>query len=240
MFIDRHLAKYIVFAEDSVLNALKKIGDNKSRIIFAVTESGVLEGIMTDGDFRRWLLTQSEINLNQSVGQVCNKVFKSLPVATEPGEIAAAFSESVEFIPLLDMAGHLVAVARRRSETIRIGAFEIDEQSPTFVIAEIGNNHNGDLDLAKRLVDLAQASGADCAKFQLRDMQALYRNAGKADDASEDLGSQYTLDLLSRFQLSIEQMLEVFDYCKSKAILPLCTPWDLPSLQILEDYGMVA
>jgi sialic acid synthase SpsE/sugar phosphate isomerase/epimerase len=240
MFIDRHLAKYIVFAEDSVLNALKKIGDNKSRIIFSVTESGVLEGIMTDGDFRRWLLAQADINLNQAVCQVSNKVFQSLPIETDPVEIAAAFSESVEFIPLLDAAGHLVAVARRRSDAIRIGPFEIDEQSPTFIIAEIGNNHNGNLDLAKRLVDLAKAAGADCAKFQLRDMQALYRNAGKADDASEDLGSQYTLDLLSRFQLSIDQMLAVFDYCKSQAILPLCTPWDLPSLKILEDYGMVA
>ena len=49
MLIDNNLSKYIVFSEDSILNALKKISDNKSRIIFSVSESGVLEGIMTDG-----------------------------------------------------------------------------------------------------------------------------------------------------------------------------------------------
>ncbi|QUY40609.1 N-acetylneuraminate synthase family protein [Acaryochloris marina] len=238
MLIDRNVAKYIVFAEDSVLNALKKISDNKSRIIFSVTESGALEGIMTDGDFRRWLVSQDNIDLNQSVYQVSNKNYKSVPADAAPAQILAAFSAEVEFIPLVDAAGHLVAVARKRSDGVQIGDFKIDATSPTFIIAEIGNNHNGNLDMAKKLVDLAVEAGADCAKFQLRSMKALYRNAGNANDASEDLGSQYTLDLLSRFQLSPEAMLEVFDYCKSQGILPLCTPWDLKSLGILEDYGM--
>ncbi|MEM9904048.1 MAG: N-acetylneuraminate synthase family protein, partial [Cyanobacteria bacterium P01_D01_bin.44] len=133
---------------------------------------------------------------------------------------------------------HLVAVARKRSLGVQIGTFKIDEKSPTFVIAEIGNNHNGSLDLAKKLVDLAIKAGADCAKFQLRSMKALYLNAGNANDASEDLGSQYTLDLLARFQLQPAEMLEVFDYCKAQGILPFCTPWDLESLAILENYGM--
>ncbi|MEN8445221.1 MAG: N-acetylneuraminate synthase family protein, partial [Cyanobacteria bacterium J06555_13] len=239
MLIDRNLSKYIVFAEDSILNALKKISDNKSRIIFSVSESGVLEGIMTDGDFRRWLVGQENIDLNQSVCKVANKHFKSVPADTEPDEILAYFSADVEFIPLLDKTGHLVAVARKRPNGVKIGNFQIDAQSPTFVIAEIGNNHNGSLEVAKNLVDLAIEAGADCAKFQLRNMKALYRNEGNANDASEDLGSQYTLDLLSRFQLKPDEMLEIFDYCRSQDILPLCTPWDLDSLAILEDCGML-
>ncbi|MEM6253254.1 MAG: N-acetylneuraminate synthase family protein [Cyanobacteria bacterium P01_D01_bin.156] len=238
MLVDRDLAKYIVFAEDSVLNALKKISDNKSRIIFSVTESGFLEGLMTDGDFRRWLVNQDNIDLNQAVCEVSNKNYKSVSVDADPKQILSAFSAGVEFIPLIDAAGHLVAVARKRPDGVQISNFKIDANSPTFVIAEIGNNHNGDLGLAKKLVDLAVESGANCAKFQLRSMKTLYRNAGNANDASEDLGSQYTLDLLSRFQLSPNAMLEVFDYCKSRGILPLCTPWDLDSLEILEGYGM--
>lgn len=133
-----------------------------------------------------------------------------------------------------------MAIARRRSNAIQIGHFTIDAQSPAFVIAEIGNNHNGSLELAKQLIDQAVASGANCAKFQMRSMQALYQNQGNADDASEDLGSQYTLDLLSRFQLSPEAMLAAFDYCKERGILALCTPWDLESLAFLEKYGMPA
>jgi sialic acid synthase SpsE/sugar phosphate isomerase/epimerase len=238
MLVDRNLSKYIVFAEDSVLNALKKISDNKSRIIFSVSESGVLEGIMTDGDFRRWLVSSDAIDLNQPVYKVANKQFKSLSQDADPDEILGAFSSGVEFIPLLDRSGHLAAVARKRSDGVKIGDFRIDANSPTFVIAEIGNNHNGSLELAKQLVDLAIEANADCVKFQLRSMKALYRNAGDANDASEDLGSQYTLDLLSRFQLPTEEMLQVFDYCKERGVLPLCTPWDLDSLAMLEDYDM--
>ena len=54
--------------------------------------------------------------------------------------------------------------------------------------------------------------------------------SGDADDLSEDLGSQYTLDLLTRFSLSDAQMFELFDYCRSRGIMPLCTPWDVISV----------
>ena len=239
MLIDRNLSKYIVFSEDSILKALKKISDNKSRIIFSVTESGVLEGVLTDGDLRRWLVEQNTIDLNQAVSHISNKRFKYASFEEDPEKINSYFSEQIEFIPLLDDNDRLVAIAGKRPNEIKIGDFIINNESPTFIIAEIGNNHNGSLDLAKKLIDQAIAAGANCAKFQLRSLKSLYHNAGNADDASEDLGSQYTLDLLSRFQLSDEEMLQAFDYCKQKGILPLCTPWDLDSLNILENYGMV-
>lgn len=240
MFIDKNLSKYIVFAEDDIINALKKISDNKNRIIFSVTEAGVLEGVLTDGDFRRWLVQQDTINLNQPVSKISNKNYKYVEYTEDPSKIQSYFSNEIEFIPLLDKNRHLVAVACRKSDGIRIGNFIIDAKSPTFVIAEIGNNHNGSLDLAKQLIDAAIAAGADCAKFQMRNLKSLYRNAGNANDASEDLGSQYTLDLLSRFQLTPEDLFAAFDYCRSQGILPLCTPWDLESLALLEEYGMAA
>jgi N-acetylneuraminate synthase len=240
MLIDRNITKYIVFAEDSILNALKKISDNKSRAIFSVTESGILEGVMTDGDFRRWLVSQNTIDLNQPVSKVSNKNFKFALFQDEPEKIQSYFSEQIDFVPLLDKNHHLVAIAKKRTGSIQIGKFTIDAESPTFVIAEIGNNHNGSLALAKKLIDLAVASGADCAKFQLRSLGSLYHNGGNANDASEDLGSQYTLDLLSRFQLTPEEMFAAFDYCKEQDILPLCTPWDRESLNLLEKYGMPA
>lgn len=240
MFIDRNLTKYIVFAEDSIINALQKISDNKSRIIFSVTESGVLEGVVTDGDFRRWLVNQNIIDLNQPVSRIANKNFKSASFQEPPEKIQSYFSDQIEFVPLLDRNRHLVAVARKQPDSIKIGKFTIDAKSPVFVIAEIGNNHNGSLELAKKLIDLAVESGADCAKFQMRNLRSLYRNAGNANDVSEDLGSQYTLDLLSRFQLDPEEMFAAFNYCEGRNIIPLCTPWDLESLFLLEEYGMQA
>ena len=122
--------------------------------------------------------------------------------------------------PIVDEQDRLVAVARERqpNERLRIGNFTIGDSEPAFIIAEIGINHNGSLDLAKRLTDAAAAAGADCAKFQMRDLSALYSNAGEASDPKENLGSQYTLDLLTRFQLSVDEMLAAFDYCKEQGI----------------------
>ncbi|PSO50333.1 MAG: acetylneuraminic acid synthetase [Cyanobacteria bacterium QH_8_48_120] len=240
MIFEKHIGDYIVFAEDSIINALRKISDNKSRIVFSVTEKGILEGVLTDGDFRRWLVNQQTIDLNQPVKTISNKNFKSASVDEEQSKLETYFSSEIEFVPLLDHRGHLVAIASQKPATIQIGNFTIDETSPTFVIAEIGMNHNGSLELAKKLIDQAIESGANCAKFQMRSLESLYRNAGNAHDASEDLGSQYTLDLLSRFQLTPEEMFTAFDYCQQQGILPLCTPWDLQSLAWLEEYGMPA
>lgn len=240
MLIDKNLSKYIVFAEDDIVVALKKISDNKSRIIFSVTETGVLEGVLTDGDFRRWLVQQDSINLNQPVSKISNKNFKFVDYTDDFVKIQACFSGEIEFIPLLDKNHHLVAIARQKQDIIQIGNFVIDENSPAFVIAEIGNNHNGSLESAKQLIDAAIDAGADSAKFQMRDLQSLYQNAGNANDAKEDLGSQYTLDLLTRFQLTPEEMFAAFDYCQERGILPLCTPWDVSSLNQLERYGMQA
>ena len=240
MILDRNLAKFIVFSEDSLHNALRKISENKARIVFCVSSSGVLEGVLTDGDFRRWITEHPSFDTGTPVLSLANKSFTFLPHDASHEEIERQFSDRISYVPLLDRHKHLVAVAHRGAPEIRIGGFTIGPHSPSFLIAEIGNNHNGSLDTAKHLIDEAIAAGADCAKFQMRSMAHLYRNAGDANDASADLGAQYTLDLLSRFQLSSEQMFQAFDYCKEKGILPLCTPWDHDSLQQLESYGMLA
>jgi sialic acid synthase SpsE/sugar phosphate isomerase/epimerase len=240
MLVEKSISKYIVFAEDSIINALKKISDNGHRVVFSVTETGIIEGIFTDGDFRRWMISQKDIDLNKTVSSASNKNF-TFAWEDEPfDKYLAYFSRGGEVVPILDRYRHLVAIAWKQSKSINIGKFTINSESPTFVIAELGINHNGSLEQAKKLIDLAVEAGANCAKFQMRNLPSLYRNAGNANDASEDLGSQYTLDLLSRFQLTSNEMFSAFDYCKERGILPMCTPWDLESLTVLEKYGMQA
>jgi len=114
--------------------------------------------------------------------------------------------------------------------------FNIDNQiiggSHIFIIAEIGNNHNGSVALAKKLVDEAINAGADCAKFQIRNKKALYRS--KADgETSEDLGVEYVQDLLNKVELSLDEHRELRAYCKSKGITYICTPWDELSVDVL-------
>lgn len=108
-----------------------------------------------------------------------------------------------------------------------------------FVIAEIGNNHNGSLELARRLVDAAQDAGADCVKFQLRNREALYRR--KADGSrAEDLGVEYIQDLLDKVELSLDEHRELRAYCADKGIAYLCTPWDEPSVDALAEFDVAA
>jgi N-acetylneuraminate synthase len=190
VLIDRNIGKYIVFSEDELINALRKISSNKARTVFCVSGSGQLEGVLTDGDVRRWLTNSQELSLDVSALSVANKDYVSLSESAEHDEIEARFSERIAFIPLVDAQNHLVAIAWKDKIEIKIGDFVLDESSPAFIIAEIGNNHNGSLDLAKQLVDLAVEAGADCAKFQMRNLKSLYRNEGAADDASADLGAQ--------------------------------------------------
>lgn len=241
MIVERNLAPYVVFSEDPLLRALQKISDNKARIIFCVSEHGVLEGALSDGDFRRWISSQGAIDLDVACIQAANRHPHTLPAGSSPAEIAVRFAQHVDHLPLIDDRGRLVALAINRSGELRIGAHRVAPDAPAFVIAEIGINHNGSVDLAKRLVDEAAAAGADSAKFQLRDLDALYRNGSGTDvGAGEDLGPQYTLDLLSRFSLEPDELFRVFDHCTDVGLDVLCTPWDEPSVDRLHDYGVAA
>jgi sialic acid synthase SpsE len=240
MLIDRQIKQFTISSEESVVNALQKMCQFGSREILLLTENGVLEGVFTDGDLRHWLSSQKNADLNKPIIEAANRNFISIRATSSTDKIAELFTDKIRFIPLLDNQGRLVAVARKDEVHFQIGEFTIDGAGPAFIIAEIGNNHNGDINLAKKLVDRAIAAGANCAKFQIRHMNALYRDTGHSEAANEDLGTQYVLDLLKQFQISDDDLFEVFDYCKEQGILPMCTPWDLSSLHALEQYGMLA
>lgn len=111
----------------------------------------------------------------------------------------------------------------------------VSNNHPAFIIAEIGNNHNGNLNLAKKLVDLAIECGVDAVKFQLRNMDELYGNNYISKNSEADLSTQYTLDLLGKMQLKNQEMIELFSYCKQKKIIAFCTPWDISSVKFLNE-----
>lgn len=240
MIIERDLRGYVVLDDEPLSTALEKISANQQRIVFCVDGAGQLVGSLSDGDVRRWLVSQPTIELATPTSEVARRDCATASADAPSSTIERLFDQRIGHIPLVDSRGRLVAVAVAAPNRITIGTATISDESPTFTIAEIGNNHNGDVDLALELVDAARAAGADAAKFQMRDMSALYRNAGRAGDAAEDLGTQYTLDLLARFQLTPDELVRVFDHCTDVGILPLCTAWDLPSARLLDEYGIAA
>jgi N-acetylneuraminate synthase len=121
---------------------------------------------------------------------------------------------------------------------MKISNFNVGEKK-VFVIAEIGNNHNGCFELALEMVDAAHEAGANCVKFQMRNMSSVYRKKSLAKQG-EDLGTEYVLDLLERFQLSQDEHKKIAQYCDDKGILYMCTPWDSDSIVILEELGVQA
>jgi N-acetylneuraminate synthase len=244
MILDRELHHYIIHRDATVGDAIAKVTAQRGRILFGVDHHHHLEGALTNGDLMRWLADHGngEADLSTPVIDILKRNCRKV-TDRDPEEKIHRLLEDFLFVPVIDQRGHLVAVARRRSgkdEVLTIAGRRISTNDPAFVIAEIGNNHNGSMDRARRLIDAAVEAGADCAKFQMRDMESLYHNQGEVNDDRENLGSQYTLDLLSRFQLAPEQLFECFDYCRKREIIPLCTPWDPVSVDMLEDYGMPA
>lgn len=123
--------------------------------------------------------------------------------------------------------------------TFSINNFDFDDINSSFFIAEIGNNHNGKIEDALKMIDMAKDAGADCVKFQMRNMDSLYRKKSLKKDG-DDLGSEYIIDLLKRFELSLDEHKKLFEYCKKINITYMCTPWDKPSIKILEGFGVDA
>lgn len=106
----------------------------------------------------------------------------------------------------------------------------------TFIIAEAGDNHNGILDNAMRLVDKAVLAGADCVKFQtFITEEVISKFAEKADyqkNATGSSESQY--QMVKKLELSFSDFMQIQNYCKDKKIMFLSTPFDIPSIRFLQ------
>ena len=113
---------------------------------------------------------------------------------------------------------------------------EIVYDGRCFVIAEAGVNHNGDIELAYKMIDAAKNSGADAIKFQTFIPEDLVtRTAGKAEYQKEVTDSQESQqDMLKKLALKEEDFRNLKEYAEKKEIMFLSTPFDLKSVDILE------
>ena len=208
----------------------------KSKVAFVVDSKKTLVGSVTDGDVRRYILASGEINAELLISEVMNKDVFSVRTERLDKLPISQLLEKYGEIPVVDEHGVILNVLGDERTYFSLGDYWDTDMGRPFIIAEIGNNHQGELATAIALIDAVHEAGADCAKFQMRTMHSLYRDTRQAND----LGAEYTLDLLSKFQLSDDELFHCFDYCRSLGMMPLCTPWDLESLEKLEGYGMEA
>ena len=117
-----------------------------------------------------------------------------------------------------------------------INGARIGEGSPCYVIAEIGINHNGDIDIARRLVDVAAIAGCQAVKFQKRTLEIVYGEAELARPRESPFGKTNG-DLKRGLEFGLGQYWEMQRYCRDKSMTWFASCWDERSVDFIEQFN---
>lgn len=161
-----------------------------------------------------------------------------------PGETAAVVVPPERAVDIdtpadLDLASAQL-MRSRPVHRIETGGKKIAEGEPVFIIAEAGVNHNGDTDIARRLIDAAAASGADAVKFQTFDPARLTtRTASMAAYQRTNLGDERTqADMLARLRLDDGALPSLKTHAEGRGLVFLSSPFDIASARLLREIGV--
>ena len=139
------------------------------------------------------------------------------------------------------MSRQVKEIESTRPETaIKVGRHLIGNGHPTYVIAEIGINHNGDEDAARRLIDAAAQAQADAVKFQKRDLPSLYRKDILEHPERFEQYFQYIVPHLKKVELSDEVLARLKAHAESQGLDFICTPFDIKSADLLNELDIPA
>lgn len=122
-------------------------------------------------------------------------------------------------------------------QSVQIGNRLVGAHSPCFIIAEIGINHNGDVNLAKRLIAIAYEAGCDAVKFQKRDIELCY-TAEELAAPRESQWGKTNGDQKRGLELGQKDYEEIDRYCRELGIMWSASPWDEPSVDFLEQFEL--
>ncbi len=118
---------------------------------------------------------------------------------------------------------------------VKIGSYRIGEKQPCFIAAEIGINHNGDIDIAKQLIDAAVDSGCNAVKFQKRTIDVVYSAEELANQRESPFGTTNG-DLKRGLEFGYDEYAEIARYCREKEILWFASCWDKASVDFIEQF----
>ena len=119
---------------------------------------------------------------------------------------------------------------------VKIWNKEIGENESVFTAAEIGINHNGDIAIAKKLIDIAIEAGCDAVKFQKRTIEIIYTKEELAKPRENPFGDTNG-DLKRGLEFGKEEYTEINRYCKEKGIMWYASCWDEPSVDFIEKFN---
>lgn len=124
--------------------------------------------------------------------------------------------------------------------TVTIGSHDIGDGLPAYVIGEIGLNHNGSVELAKRLIDVAADAGAQAVKFQKRTPAISTPEHMKNTPRETPWGEMTYLEYRYRVEFDREQYIEIGDHATLRGLDWFASPWDVPAVEFLEELNVVA
>src|SRR5262245_33903275 len=127
--------------------------------------------------------------------------------------------------------------SRAVQRTVNVAGRPIGDGQPVFVIAEIGINHNGDLELAKRLIDVAAAAGCDAVKFQKRTPELCVPQAQRAEPRQTPWGTMSYLEYREKLELSEDQYAQIAEHCRNLNIAWFASCWDEVAVQFIERFA---
>ena len=118
---------------------------------------------------------------------------------------------------------------------VKIGNRMVGDGNPCFIIAEIGINHNGDIKIAKRLIDLAAFAGCDAVKFQKRTIDVVYSAEELAKPRENPFGTTNG-DLKYGLEFGLKEYKEINKYCRDKKIMWFASCWDEDSVDFIGQF----
>ncbi|MFC6080622.1 N-acetylneuraminate synthase family protein [Sphaerisporangium aureirubrum] len=158
-----------------------------------------------------------------AVRELCDRV-----VAARP---AGALTPTVTAAP---------PVPRIKGAPVAIGGSLVGAGQPVYVIGEIGINHNGDLDIARRLIDVAADAGCQAVKFQKRTPEICVPVEQRDLIRQTPWGEMTYLEYKHRVEFGADEYAQIGKYCEERGIDWFASPWDVPSVDFLEDMNVVA
>lgn len=124
---------------------------------------------------------------------------------------------------------------------VKIGNKYVGENCPTFIVGDAGLNHNGELEIARKQIDLAVEAGCDAVKFQKRDVESSFsKKILEKPFVDENNPGQTQGDFRKKLELSREEYDELYQHAQKKNIIFLVTPFDKESVDFLEPYNLPA
>ena len=232
--INKSISAFCINKEATIADAIQAFRDNNGLPLIVINDNNELIGSLSNGDVRKYLsklLSSLDDNVFDALNRNPHYAFDSDDMSVVEMELS---TEETRILPIITKNRKLKSVAYFSNIELDMNSHKITyKDNYIYIIAEIGVNHNGNINEAIQLVDAAAASGFDAIKLQFRSTST-YANCKDTGDI--DLGTEYILEEIERTSLTHEDEKTICNYIKSKGIDLIGTPFDDIALERLISY----